>query len=106
MSEIQRTIKTVTDRHTNRVQQALADPADSWNLAYGQTLHEVLDRLGRMRQAKLPVWLILDRKISLYRETDCQVRVIPCQNISETNSVQGKTGVRLIGGRDTTLANI
>jgi len=106
MSEIQRTLKTVTDRHTNRVQQALADPADSWDLAYGQILHEVFDRLGRMGQVKLPVWLILDRKISLHQETDCQVRIIPCQNISETSSVQGKTGVRLIGGRDSTFANI
>lgn len=88
MSEIQRTIKTVTDRHANRVQQALGDPADSWDLTYGQILHEVLDRLGRMRQVKLPVWLILDRKINLHQETDCQVRIIPCQNISETSSAR------------------
>jgi hypothetical protein len=106
MSEFQHTIKTVTDRHANRVQQALADTADSWDLAYGQILHEVLDRLGRMKQVKLPVWLILDGKISLHQETDCQVRTIPCQNISETSSVQGKIEVRLIGGGDTTLANI
>jgi len=72
MSEIQLTIKTVTNRHSNRVQQALADPTDSWNLAYGQVPHEVFDRLGRMRQVKLPVWLILDRKVSLYQKTDCQ----------------------------------
>ena len=74
MSEIQRTIKIVTDCHPNRVQQALADPANSWNLAYGQVLHKVLDRLRRMRQAKLPVWFILDRKISLYQEIDCRVK--------------------------------
>jgi len=74
MSEIQHTIETVTNRHPNRVQQALADPADSWNLAYGQVPHEVLDRLGRMRQVKLPVWLILDRKGSLYRKAECRVK--------------------------------
>ena len=72
MSEIQLTIKTATNRHPNRVQQALADPANSWNLAYGQVPHEVLDRLGRMRQVKLPVWLILDRKVSSCQKTDCR----------------------------------
>jgi hypothetical protein len=41
--------KTVTNRHPNRVQQTLADPADSWNLAYGQVPHKVLDSPGRMR---------------------------------------------------------
>ena len=55
--------------HPNRVQQALTNPANSRDLAYGKVAHKVLDRLGIVRQMKLPVWFILKRKASLYQET-------------------------------------
>ena len=58
--------QTQTNLHPNRVQQALADPADSWYLANGEVLHKVLDRIRIVRQVKLPVWLILDQQSSLY----------------------------------------
>jgi hypothetical protein len=53
--------------HSNRVQQALTDPANSRDLAYGKAAHKVPDRLGIMRQMKLPVRLILIQKMNLYQ---------------------------------------
>jgi hypothetical protein len=50
-----------TDLHPNRVQQALVNPANPRNLANRKVLHKVLDRLGSVRQVKLPIWLILDQ---------------------------------------------
>lgn len=55
--------------HPNRVQQALTNPANPRDLAYGKVAHKVLDRLRIVRQMKLPVWFILKRKANLHQET-------------------------------------
>ena len=57
-----------TNLHPNRVQQALTNPANPWDLAYGKVAHKILDLLRVVRQTKLAVWLILKQKASLYHE--------------------------------------
>lgn len=53
--------------HPNRVQQALIDPTNSRNLAYGKAAHKVPDSLGIVRQMKLPVRLVLMQEMNLYQ---------------------------------------
>ena len=53
--------KRSTYLHPDGVQQALADTTNSGNFANGKVAHEVHDCLGGMRQAELPIRLILDR---------------------------------------------
>jgi hypothetical protein len=74
--------------HPNRVQQALTNPANSRDLAYGKVAHKVLDRLGIVRQMKLSVWFILKRKASLYHETGERIKetFVLCRNISKSRS--------------------
>ena len=55
-------MKSAKNLHTNRVQQALIDSTNARDLAYGKVAHKVLDRLGIVRQMKLPVRLILKPK--------------------------------------------
>jgi hypothetical protein len=62
-------MKSVKDLDPDRVQQAFIDPANSRDLAYGKVAHKVLDRLGIVRQMKLPVRLILKQETKLYQET-------------------------------------
>ena len=61
-------MKSAKNLHTNRVQQALIDSTNARDLAYGKVAHKVLDRLGIVRQMKLPVRLILEPKNELVTE--------------------------------------
>ena len=61
-------MKSAKNLHTNRVQQALIDSTNARDLAYGKVAHKVLDRLGSVRQMKLPVRLILKPKKELVTE--------------------------------------
>jgi hypothetical protein len=79
----------VTNLHPDTVQQALTNPADPRDLAYGKVAHKVLDRVRIVRQMKLPVRLILTRKANLYQETGERIKetFVLCRNRSESQSV-------------------
>lgn len=98
----------VTNRHSNRVQQALTDPANSRDLAYGKVAHKVLDRLRIVGQMKLPVRLILTRKANLYHETGERVKetFVLCRNRSESQSVYSENACGGQVGEMHTLASI
>jgi hypothetical protein len=78
-----------TNLHPNGVQQALTNPANPRDLAYGKVAHKVLDLLKIVRQTKLPVRLILKQKASLYQETGERIKgsFVLCRNRSESQSV-------------------
>lgn len=77
-----------TNLHPNRPQQAFTNPANPRDLAYGKVAHKVLDRLRIVRQMKLPVRLILKRKVNLYQETGETIKEtsVLCRNRSESHS--------------------
>ena len=78
--------EVATNSCPNRIQQALTNSANPRYLAYGEVAHEVLDRLGVVRQIKLSIRLVLGRKANLYRENEKKMKetVVLCRNRSES----------------------
>jgi hypothetical protein len=97
-----------TNLHPNRVQQALTDPANPRDLAYGKVAHKVLDRLGIVRQTELPVRLVLKRKANLYQETGERIKetFVLCRNRSESQSVYNENACGSQADEMHTLASI